>query len=97
VPYIDLQHRSTYREDTNLLAYTVLTGILMANCYYDHVDYLTYATPFVSKSGRAMLHFIKQYYNSNSFLAKAKHIKPHVTTTMSKYSIDDYVEMKSWL
>jgi hypothetical protein len=97
VNYTDLLHvENTYEEDTNMLAYTVLTGILMGNKYYKYIDFLSYSQPFISKSGRDMQTFIKEHYKTKPFLETVAQIVPHVTTTMTKFSIDNYVEMKNW-
>lgn len=97
VKYTSLfQRENTFQENTNILAYVVVTAVLMGNHYYKYVDFSTMAVPFESKAGRTMLMFLKQYYRCAPFLAKITNIVPHVTTTMSLFNIDNYTEMRRW-
>jgi hypothetical protein len=77
-----LKEKSGFKEKTNVLAYIVLTNILM------HHDYSS--NSFELLDGDAYVSFIEKYYNDTSFLNRINEIRPQVTTTMSILSIDDY-------
>lgn len=77
-----LKENSGFKEKTNVLAYVVLTNILMHNDYS--------ANGFELLDGDAYVSFIEQYYDDPAFLSRINEIRPQVTTRMSILSIDDY-------
>jgi hypothetical protein len=77
-----LKKNSGFKEKTNVLAYVVLTNILMYNDYSpDGIELL---------DGSAYVSFIEQHYKDPAFIRRSNEIHPQVTTTMSILSIDDY-------
>ena len=67
---------SCYKEETSLLSYVVLTNILMNNGFMHTPD--------------KVVPCIEQNYNNPCFLKKVYGVYPHVTTTMSIISVDDF-------
>jgi len=76
-----LKENSGFKEKTNVLAYVVLTNILM---YHDYSP-----QNFMLLDGSAYVSFIEQHYADYSFMSAIQHVHPQVTTTMSILSIDD--------
>lgn len=86
--YEDIQHKnSSFQEDTNVLAYVILTSILM------HSN-------FIEKNATAMKNFklidvesflkcIEDNYDNDPFVLAIRHTQPRKTTTMSFFSIDN--------
>ena len=76
---IQLQN-SGFKEETNVLAYVVLTNILVHNNYP--------ITSFQLYDGDAYVQFIEDHYLNPGFLQTIHHTHPQMTTTMSLHSID---------
>jgi len=79
--YPQLFEPSDYKEDTNVLAYVVLTAILM------HHDFLAHHTDFTLTDAEPYVAFIEKYYANKPFLYAVKRVKPQITTTMSYYDV----------
>lgn len=83
--YPQLFEPSDYREETNVLAYVVLTSILMHHDFLAHHMALmpgftlTHAEPYVT--------FLEKHCRDKHFLYAVKRVKPQVTTTMSYYDV----------
>jgi hypothetical protein len=74
-----------FKENTNVLAYVVLTNILMNNNYsYDD---------FELQDGNGYVLFIETHYNNKDFLRLINRTRPQVTTTMSFQNIDLYKDL----
>ncbi len=77
-----LEKKSHFKENTNVLAYVVLTNILM------HHDYSN--NTFELKDVDAYVSFIEKHAKDTYFKDKIKQIVPRQTTTMTILSIDDF-------
>ena len=74
-----------YTENTNVLAYVVITAILM---YQDFIPtHLSIMPSFTLMDAEPYIHFIETHYKSRPFLNFVNHIKPTVTTRMSLCSL----------
>ena len=83
--YHKLQKPSTYAEDTNVLAYVVITAILM---YQDFIPtHLSSMPGFRLTDSEPYIQFIETHYKNRDFLNYVQHIKPRVTTCMSLYTL----------
>jgi hypothetical protein len=84
--YNDIINKASgFKENTNVLAYVVLTNILMNNNYSS--DY------FELQDGNEYVSFIETHYKNKDFLRLVERTRPQVTTTMSFQNIDLY---KDW-
>jgi len=79
--YPQLFEPSDYREETNVLAYVVLTAILM------HHDFLAHMPGFTLTDAEPYVAFLEKHCRDKHFLYAVKRIKPRVTTTMSYYDV----------
>jgi len=79
--YPQLFEPSDYREETNVLAYVVLTAILM------HHDFLALMPGFTLTDAEPYVAFLEKHCRDKHFLYAVKRIKPRVTTTMSYYDV----------
>jgi hypothetical protein len=80
--YDKIQKPCHYKEETNVLAYVVLTAILM------HHDYIANHMPsFELTNAESYVQFIEKNYRNQPFLDAVHHVTPRVTTTMSFYDI----------
>ena len=79
--YPQLFEPSDYKEETNVLAYVVLTAILM------HHDFLAHQTGFTLTEAEPYIAFIERHYKDPLFLYAVKRVQPQVTTTMSYYDV----------
>ena len=83
--YDKLQRPCNYKEDTNVLAYVVITAILM---YQDFIPtHLSRMPTFTLMDAEPYIHFIETHYKSRPFLNFVHHINPKVTTRMSLYTL----------
>jgi hypothetical protein len=80
-----LQPNSGFKEDTNVLAYVVLTNIVFNYGYLD-------SHPSIHANGDAFVRFIETHYRNPEFIRAIEHTVPHKTTTMSYNSIDDFIK-----
>jgi hypothetical protein len=76
---------SGFQEKTNVLAYVVLTNIVFNQGYLE-------SHPHIQADGENFVRFIETHYQNKEFLRQIKNVRPETTTTMSLYSIDQYVE-----
>jgi len=79
--YDKIQKPCHYKENTNVLAYVVITAILM------HHNFITNHTTLELHKSEPYVQFIEQHFRSQSFLDEVHHITPRITTTMSFYDI----------
>jgi len=76
------QKNSGFIEETNVLAYVVLTNILFYHNYPVH--------SFPLLDGNAYVQFIEDHYTHPDFVTTIRHTIPQITTTMSVQSIDNF-------
>lgn len=72
-----------FKEETNVLAYVVLTNILINNGYLE-------LHPSIQVDGETLIRFIETHYRKETFVRAIEHTKPHITTTMSINNMEDY-------
>jgi len=83
--YDKIQEPCNYKENTNVLAYVVITAILM---YHDFIStHLLVMPSFTLTSSEPYVDFIEQHYRTQTFLDAVHHVRPRLTTTMSFYDI----------
>lgn len=83
--YDTIQKSCNYKEETNVLAYVVLTAILM---YHDFIpNHLSMMPSFELTKAEPYVQFIEDHYRKQSFLDLVHHITPRITNTMSFYDI----------
>ena len=83
--YDKIQKPCHYKEETNVLAYVVLTAILM---HHDFIaNHLSIMPSFVLTNAESYVQFIEQHYRNETFVDAVHHVTPRVTTTMSFYDI----------
>lgn len=83
--YPQLLEPCDYKEETNVLAYVVLTAILM---HHDFIaKHMSLMPGFTLTEAEPYIAFIEKHYNDKSFLYAVKRVKPQVTTTMSYYDV----------
>ena len=80
--YNDILGESDFKENTNVLAYIVLTNILMHHNYSSDSFELT--------DGDAYVSFIEKYAKDDFFKDQIAKIVPQQTTTMTILSIDEF-------
>ena len=83
--YPDLFEPSDYKEETNVLAYVVLTAILMHHDFLAH--HMSLMTGFTLTDAEPYITFIEKHCKDKAFLYAVKRVKPRVTTTMSYYDV----------
>lgn len=83
--YPKLLEPCEYKEETNVLAYVVLTAILM---HHDFIaNHMSLMPGFTLTTAEPYVAFIEKHYDDKSFLYAVKRVKPQVTTTMTYYDI----------
>jgi len=83
--YDRIQNKCNYKENTNVLAYVVLTAILMYQDFIPH--HLSIMPSFMLTKADPYVQFLEENYCNQFFLDAVHHITPRVTTTMSFYDI----------
>jgi hypothetical protein len=79
--YPRLFEPSDYKEHTNVLAYVVLTAILMHHDFLAH--HMSLMPDFTLTDAEPYVAFLEKHYKDKPFLYAVKRVKPQVTTTMS--------------
>ena len=83
--YPQLLEPCEYKEETNVLAYVVLTAILM---HHDFIsNHMSLMPGFTLTTAEPYVAFIEKHYDDKLFLYAVKRVKPQVTTTMTYYDI----------
>jgi hypothetical protein len=83
--YDKIQKPCNYKEKTNVLAYVVLTAILM---HHDFIaNHLSIMPSFELTNAESYVQFIEKHYRNQPFLDAVHHVRPRVTTNMSFYDI----------
>jgi hypothetical protein len=83
--YDQLTEPNHFKEKTNVLAYVVLTAILM---FHDFIPkHLSSMKNFTLKNALPYIQFIEQNHNNQHFLDLIHHTEPMITTTMSFYKL----------
>jgi hypothetical protein len=83
--YPKLHKPCKYTEDTNVLAYVVITAILM---FQDFIPtHISSMPSFRLTDAEPYIQFIETHYKNRDFLNYVQHIKPRVTTCMSLYTL----------
>lgn len=83
--YDAIQKPCSYKEDTNVLAYVVLTSILMYQGFV--AKHMAIMPSFQLMDAEPYVAFLEKYYRDPEFVYAVRRVKPRVTTTMSLYSI----------
>ena len=83
--YPQLFEPSDYKEHTNVLAYVVLTAILMHHDFIAH--HMSLMPDFTLTDAEPYIAFIEKHCQDKPFLYAVKRVKPKVTTTMSYYDV----------
>jgi hypothetical protein len=83
--YPQLFEPCDYKEDTNVLAYVVLTAILMHHDFIAH--HMSIMPGFTLSSAEPYVAFIEKHCKGKQFLFAVSRVKPRITTTMSYYDI----------
>ena len=78
---------SGFKEHTNVLAYIVLANILFHGYLETH--------PSLNADGESVVRFIEEHAKDDMFIRAVEHTKPHVTTTMTILSMEDYAVERS--
>lgn len=83
--YEQLFHPCDYQENTNVLAYVVITAILI---YHDFIpNHMSLMPSFTLQESEPYVEFIQKHYRSQPFLDFVRRTQKEVTTTMSLYDI----------
>jgi hypothetical protein len=85
--YRDLRNGCNYQEQTNVLAYVVLTAILLFKDFIPTHRFHHYKLTSVKEYVR----FLKRNVEDPSLLALIHNTIPRQTTTMSFYNIENYI------
>lgn len=83
--YPQLFEPSDYKEETNVLAYVVLTAILMHHDFLAH--HMSLMPGFTLSEAEPYVAFLEKHCRDKPFLYAVKRVKPKVTTTMSYYDV----------
>jgi len=85
--YQDIRKGCTYQEDTNVLAYVVLTAILLFKDFIPTHKFHHYQL----NSVKEYTDFLKKNVDDKTLLLLIKETIPQITTTMSFYNIENYI------
>ena len=85
--YQDLRNGCDYQEQTNVLAYVVLTAILLFKDFIPKHQFHQYQL----KSSDQYIQFLKQNVKDRELLLLIQFTEPRETTTMSFYNIENYI------
>lgn len=85
--YQDLRNGCHYQEQTNVLAYVVLTAILLFKDFIPKHRFHHYQL----KSVKEYVDFLKKNVEDKEFLLMIQETVPRKTTTMSFYNIENYI------
>ena len=77
---------SGFKEHTNVLAYVVLANIL----FHGYLD----KHPSLHADGESVVQFIEEHAKDDAFVRAVERTVPHITTTMSLNSIDEFIPYK---
>lgn len=85
--YQDLRNGCVYQEQTNVLAYVVLTAILLFKDFIPKHRFHHHQL----KSTKQYIQFLKQNVDDRELLLLIQFTEPRETTTMSFYNIENYI------
>lgn len=85
--YRDIRNGCVYQEQTNLLAYVVLTAILLFKDFIPTHHFRNYQL----NSVKEYIQFLKRNVDDKEMLLLIQNTIPRETTTMSFYNIENYI------